>query len=34
MKGGEYEKKRITDGKDFFARFIKIKHTPVYFVPF
>lgn len=33
MKGGEFEKKN-TDGKDFFARFIKIKHTPVYFVHF
>lgn len=27
-------KRKITDDKDFITKFSKIKHTPVYFVPF
>lgn len=27
-------KRKITDDKDFIARFLKIKHTPVYLVHF
>ena len=27
-------KRRITDDKDFFSRFLKMKHIPLYFVVF